>query len=110
MQREFFTEVIASPEEVPDLPADELGLRVLRTIVDHQQGHLLNRHDVGEPGLWVDMFGAKGAPQEFVEAMTEAWDWLELNQLLAYAPADTSQRGYVTRLGHRSSSRRMVWA
>jgi hypothetical protein len=34
-----------------ELPEDDLGLRLLRLIVEHQQGHLLSRHSMGLAGL-----------------------------------------------------------
>src|SRR5439155_13523639 len=79
---------------------DDLGLRLLRLIVEHQQGHLLSRHSMGLAGTWEEL-GPEATSKEFRRAMVEAWDWLAVHRLVAREPGDTAEHAFVTRRGHR---------
>ena len=96
----FLADHLPSPGEITDLPEDDLGIRFLRLIVEHGQGHLLNRHDIGLAGSWTDLGEGSDEPT-FLQAVVEAWDWLAVNRLVARIPGDPGERGYVTRRGHR---------
>ena len=97
---------LPSPEEISELPPDELGLRLLRIVVDDQQGHLLSRSVVANPSYWADEFGEAGTSDQFIESMAEAWDWLILNRLVAMKPGAASIDGhaYVTRRGQAAAA------
>jgi hypothetical protein len=88
-------------EDIVDLPSDELGLRLLRLVLEHNQGHLLSRSVVANQSYWSQEIGPEGTSREFIEAMADAWDWLVFNRLVAMDPDSGSLNGhaYVTRRG-----------
>jgi uncharacterized protein (TIGR02391 family) len=96
----FVASKLPSANEVVELPADDLGLRLLRLIVEEGQGHLLSRSVVANPSYWADEVGGE-ISREFLEAMAEAWDWLILNRLVAMQIGEGSINGhaYVTKRG-----------
>jgi hypothetical protein len=96
----FLSEQLQTPAEMVELPVDDLGLRLLRLLAIHLQGQLLSRHDIGLAGAWRDHLGEE-VTQEFLRAGVEAYDWLETNGLVAVLPADSNDRSFVTRRGHR---------
>jgi uncharacterized protein (TIGR02391 family) len=96
----FLASQLPPPSEIVELPEDELGLRLLRLIVEHQQGHLASRHSVGLASIWQEL-GTDATTPQFLSAMVEAWDWLAVNRLVARMPGETGEHAYVTRRGHR---------
>jgi uncharacterized protein (TIGR02391 family) len=101
----FVVSRLPSPTEIVELPEDALGLMLLRLAHDDQQGHLLTRSLVANASYWgaADMFGMEGTKPQFLQAMAEAWDWLDNNGLVALRPGEHSADGhaYITRRGHR---------
>jgi uncharacterized protein (TIGR02391 family) len=97
----FIASKLPTPEEMVELPPDDLGLRLLRLVIEDGQGHLLSRSMVANPSYWSQELGEAGTSREFMEAMAEAWDWLVLNRLVAMQPGEESINGhaYVTRRG-----------
>jgi len=96
----FIGTQLPSPAGILELSEDDLGLRLLRLIVEHKQGHLLNRHDIGLVGTWAEL-GPEATTDEFLQAIIEAWEWLAVQRLVARVPADHSERAFVTRRGYR---------
>src|SRR3954454_15619009 len=92
---------IPPPAAAVDLSVDDLALRLLRLIHDELQGHLNTRSDVGVAGHWAEHASGAGTDAGFLRAVSEAYDWLAVNGLVAVEPGNTSGRGYVTRRGIR---------
>ena len=98
----FLASKLPAPHEIVELPTNDVGLRLLRLIVEDGQGALLSRSVVANPGYWREVFGEAGTSRGFIERMAEAWDWLVLNRLVAMQPGESSLNGhgYVTRRGY----------
>lgn len=96
----FIASQLPPPDELVDLPEDELGLRLLRLVVEHGQGHLLNRHNIGLVGTWEGL-GPEATTKQFLQVVVEAWDWLAAQRLVARLPGETGEFAFVTRRGHR---------
>jgi uncharacterized protein (TIGR02391 family) len=93
---------LGDDDDVVELPVDELAFRILRLIVEHQQGHLLSRSHATVHGSWSD--DAADAPDNtYLRAIGEAWDWLYIHGLIAYNPNDKDW-AYVTRRGKHVNS------
>ena len=95
----FLASQLPPPAEILELPEDELGLRLLRLIVDHGQGDLASRNNVGIPSTW-DELGEEATTDEFLQVMVEAWDWLRVQRLVAPRPGADAW-DFVTRRGYR---------
>jgi uncharacterized protein (TIGR02391 family) len=89
---------IPPPAEAIELPVDELALDLLRLIVHEDQGHLLTRGNAGNPGHWTH-HSDPSPDLMFLEAISEAYDWLLHQGLVARRPGEESGWCYVTRRG-----------
>jgi uncharacterized protein (TIGR02391 family) len=89
---------IPPPAEAVDLPVEELGLALLRLIVEGQQGHLLTRGNAGNYGYW-EHHSSEAIEPPFLEALSEPYDWLLHRGLVALQPGNESGWCYVTRRG-----------
>jgi uncharacterized protein (TIGR02391 family) len=96
----FIASKLPSAKDILELPEDEFGMRILRLIVVEDQGHLLNRHNLGIAGTWEEL-GPEATTPAFLQAVVEAWDWLSFNRLVARRPGDTGEWAFVTRRGYR---------
>ena len=80
-----------------ELPVETLALHLLRAIVANHS--LCNSHNVGNSDAWR---GHVSHPRgrEFLRAISEAWNWLERNGLVAPEPGGGGTHWYiVTRRG-----------
>jgi hypothetical protein len=89
---------IPPPAEAVELPVDDLALRLLRLIVDEGQGHLLTRGNAGIHGTW-EQHSEEPVEPGFLQAVSEAYDWLLYQGLVALQPGNESGWCYVTRRG-----------
>jgi hypothetical protein len=69
---------LGDDDDVVELPVDQLAVRLLRLIVEHQQGHLLSRSHATVPGSWSDD-AADASDSMYLHAIGEARDWLYIH-------------------------------
>ncbi len=92
---------IPPPAEAVQLSVDDLAVRLLGLIHEAGQGHLLTRGNVGVPGNWEHHAPGAATDESFLMAVSEAYDWLAVNGLVAVRPGNETGWGYVTKRGLR---------
>ncbi len=89
---------IPDAQDVLALPIDDLAMRVLRTFDESGD---VNRHNLTNKPSWSG-HGSGRELDEMMQALAEAYDWLERHGLVARKPASGgSEWAFITRLGHR---------
>jgi uncharacterized protein (TIGR02391 family) len=89
---------IPDAQEVLALPIDDLAMRVLRHFA---KGGQVNRHNLTNKPAWTE-HGSGKELDEMMQALAEAYDWLERHGLVARDPASgNSEWAFITRLGHK---------
>jgi uncharacterized protein (TIGR02391 family) len=86
------------PDDVPDMPVDEVAMRLLRLISEPGRGAYLNRNNVGLIGMWDELQLEPASSDPFLRSVVEAWDWLEHRGLVAMKPGGGNW-AYVTTRG-----------
>jgi hypothetical protein len=62
------------PDDVPEMPVDEVAMRLLTVLVDPERGSFLSRNNVGNVGLWDELQISQSEDHAFLRAIVEAWD------------------------------------
>jgi hypothetical protein len=94
-----------SPQEVLDLPVDQLALRVLADLIEsrewNEHSYTLKYHQ--------DTQGGFGSSQAAQEAIAEAMGWLRAHGMIARQPNNHSDSAiFVTRWGRAAASRSLA--
>lgn len=73
-------------------------MRLLQLVTDGDRNSFLSRNNVGLIGMWEELQIPGDRQRPFLQAMVEAWDWLEHHGLVALRPGESSW-AYVTNRG-----------
>jgi uncharacterized protein (TIGR02391 family) len=89
-------------DEVVALPLDELALRVLRDAHENEAWNWYNWLNSARQGY--------GRQRDVVQALSEAWGWLQNRGLIAWNPEQSSpQAFFITRRGHAVLREGLAW-
>jgi uncharacterized protein (TIGR02391 family) len=89
---------IPDAQDVLSLPIDDLAMRVLRHFAERGD---VNRHNLTNKPAWSG-HGSGKELDEMMQALAEAYDWLERHGLVARKPASgSSEWAFITRLGYK---------
>jgi uncharacterized protein (TIGR02391 family) len=91
-------QTIPDAQDVIALPIDDLAMRVLRHFAESEN---VNRHNLTNKPAWSG-HGSGKELDEMMQALAEAYDWLERHGLVARKPAGgNSEWAFITRMGHK---------
>ena len=89
-------------DEITELPADALGIRMLRHFAEEPERQFHRNNDATNSSTW-SRAGREYTDVKVLRARGEAYDWLVFNALLAVKPGEASGFTYITKRGRTAA-------